>query len=146
MKKLSLLIISILICSAIFCQNKTEFEKNGIKVNFQTTKLGVINNNEFELIKDMGLPGKFVFLPDKKSVVIRHNNGNDELLKVISVQRTPDKNYVFECNKKRVLFISPNTYIITYSIEGNSSLFLFPIISKDIEQLKTVPEKFKVSD
>ena len=142
MKKFSAFVILILLCSTTICQNKTNFEKNGIKVNFQTTKLGEIHNNEFKLLKDIGLPGIFVFLPDKKSVVIRHNNGNDELLKVISTQKTSDRNYVFECDKKRVLFISPNTGVITYSIEGNSSLFLFPILERDLERLKTVTQKY----
>jgi hypothetical protein len=131
-----------MLCFVVVGQNKTEFEKNGTIVNFQTTKLGEIVKNEIELIKDMNVSGVFVFLPDKKSIVIRHQNGNDELLKVKSKKVTPDNNYVFDCDKNRVLFISPTSRIITYSIAGNSALFLFPINIEDIEALKSAIKKY----
>jgi len=144
MKKIFILFIyMIMLCFVVVGQNKTDFEKNGAIVNFQTTKLGEIVKNEIKLIKDMNVSGVFVFLPDKKSVVIRHQNGNDELLKVNSKKVTHDNNYVFDCDKNRVLFISPTSRIITYSIAGKSTLFLFPINIEDISTLKNVLLKYR---
>lgn len=141
MRTISIIILTVLIYSSALGQNKTEFEKGGVKVKFTNTKLGEIVNTDFKLIKEMNLEGYFIFLPKKNAVVLRHNNGNDELLKVISSKKTPDKNYIFVCDKQRVLFISPTSSLVTYSIEGNSSVFVFPIDSNDIEKLKlTVSE------
>ncbi len=123
-------------------QNKSSFESNGIKIKFKTTQLGEITNNKFELINDMKLSGNFIFLPDKKSVVIRHDNGNDELLTIIKTQKAEDNNYVFECNKERVLIISPSEKVISYSIENTPSVFIFPLDENDISKLESVLLKF----
>lgn len=140
----NLLFVSVLlfISFGLLSQNKKEFENNGISINFITTKLGEIVDNKIEILKDMQISGVFVFLPEKKSIVIRHENGNDELLKVITVQNTKDNNYIFTCDKQRVLFLSTNTKLITYSIEGNSVLFLFPIKNEDVELLNIINSKF----
>lgn len=135
-------IIFIVISSCGQNQNKSSFEKNGIKIRFKTTLLGEISDNKFELIKDMNFSGVFLFIPDKKSVVLRHDNGNDELLSVIKSQKTGDNNYVFECNKERILVISPSEKIVSYSIENNPSVFMFPIDEDDISKLKSVLMKY----
>lgn len=143
MKKLILLISVFIIVSA--CgqnQGKSSFESNGIKVKFKTTQLGEISNNNFELIKDMKLSGTFIFLPENNSVVLRHDNGNDEKLTIIKTQKTEDNNYVFGCTKERVLFISPSEKVIFYSIENNPSVFMFPLDDNDVSKLKSVLVKF----
>lgn len=143
MKKIFLIsIILIVVSSCSQTQNKSSFESNGIKVKFKTTQLGEISNNKIELINDMKLSGNFIFLPDKKSVVLRHDNGKDELLNVINTQKTKDNNYVFGCNKERVLFISPSEKLISYSIKNNPSVFMFPLDENDISKLKSVLVKF----
>lgn len=143
MKKLQVLSIAfILICYSAKSQSKADFERNGITINFVTTQLGEISNNQFELIRDMNVAGVFIFIPDKKSIVIRHNNGNDELLEVVETKRTLEGNYIFSCNKNRVLFISTENKVITYTVEGNSSLFVFPIDQIDLSKLKNVIIRF----
>lgn len=143
MKRVVLIFIAFMLAiSSLESQNKSDFEKNGITIRFVTTQLGEIEDNQFKLIKDMNLAGVFIFIPDKKSVVLRHKNGNDELLKVISTKKTHDGNYVFSCNKSRILFISTENKVITYSIEGNSTLFVFPIDEKDIGKLQNIILKY----
>jgi|AntAceMinimDraft_9_1070365.scaffolds.fasta_scaffold06022_5 hypothetical protein len=143
MKKIILLtVLFLLSINSVQSQNKATIEKNGIKIKFLTTQLGEISNNEFKLINDMKLSGVFIFIPDKKSVVIRHDNGNDELLEVLSTSRTPDGNNIFGCNKDRVLVISIKSKMIFYSIAGNSSVFLFPINERDIASLSTLVTKY----
>ena len=144
MKNLFLIIsISIILISCGQSQNKESFEKNGIKIRFTTTQLGEMSNDKFELINDMKLKGVFLFIPDKKSIVLRHDNGNDELLTIISTKKTKEGNYVMECNKERVLMISPNEHKIIYSIVSNTSMFVFPIEETDINKLKDILTKFK---
>gem|GEM_PF-4918908 len=123
-------------------QNKSDFERNGVTINFVTTQLGEIENGQFNLVKDMNLTGVFIFIPDKKSVVIRHSNGNDEKLGVLSSKKTTDGNFVFDCNKDRVLFVSIQKKVIFYSIAGNPTVFLFPINERDIASLRTVVTKY----
>ncbi len=142
MKKALLLVLTILNYSFLIGQDKTLFERNGVVINFQTTKLAIIVNNDIEIKRDLGFSGDFIFIPNKSSVVIRHSNGNDELLKVTKVMKTFENNYIFECDKNRVLFISPDKKVITYSIEGNSSIFLFQLSLKDADLLKSVIKKY----
>lgn len=96
-EKIASSIAFILICYSAKSQSKADFERNGITINFVTTQLGEISNNQFELIRDMNVAGVFIFIPDKKSIVIRHNNGNDELLEVVETKRTLGRHYPVKC-------------------------------------------------
>lgn len=142
MKYLLILLLSILILGSANSQNKSEFERTGIKIKFQTTKLYEITGNQTNLIKDMKLSGVLIFIPDKKSIVIRHDNGNDELLKVISKKTTNEGNYVLQCNKERTLIVSITEQLVNYSVVGNSSFFMFPIQKNEITKLQNVIRKF----
>jgi hypothetical protein len=142
LKSASILLLLLILSSCLQSNNKAVYEKNGVKVQFTTTQLGEYENEKFVLINDLKLAGVFVFIPDNKSVVIRHVDGQDELLKVIGTKKTTEGNYVFECNKQRVLFVSPINKSIVYSVEGNSAVFIFPIHENDIANLKAVTIKF----
>lgn len=144
MKKLIAITISLVLftSSIVFSQSKSEFEKNGIKIRFATTQLGIFENDKFELVRDMNIDGVFVFIPDKESIVLRHSNGNDELLNINSVKKTKDGNYVFDCTKNRVLFVSTSEKMATYSIAGDATMFVFPIDKNDILKLKSVLQKY----
>jgi len=142
MRNLLIILLSTLILGCVNGQNKSEFERTGIKIDFQTTKLYEITGNQATLIKDMKLSGVLIFIPVKKSIVIRHNNGNDELLKVISKKTTNDGNYVLQCNKERTLIVSITEQLVNYSVAGNSSFFMFPIQKNEITKLQSVIKQF----
>ncbi len=145
MNKSLTLILTLIIFSfgCVQSQNKSEFEKNGVKIKFTTTQLGTIEDDKFELIRDMNIDGVFVFIPDKKSIVLRHSNGNDELLPINSTKVTMEGNYLFECTKQRILFVSSSEKMVTYSIEGDSTMFVFPLDANDVEKLKKILQEFK---
>ena len=133
----------IMIVSCVPPQDKKELEKNGIKIEFTTTQAGKINNNEIEIIGDMNAAGVFIFIPEYNSIVIRHESGQDELLKVNKVDVNFNNDYTFSCSKSRVLFVNQTKKIITYTVKGKSAIFVFPINEDNLVALRNVLLKFK---
>ncbi|MCF8386792.1 MAG: hypothetical protein K9G58_02645 [Bacteroidales bacterium] len=136
-------LFSFLFPSCMNSQSKSDFEKNGIKITFTTTQLGTLNENgNLEIIKDMNLAGDFIFIPENKAIVIRHDNGNDELMEVEKISKTPEDRYVFTCNNDRVVFLSPREKIITYSLTGKSGVFVFPVDENSDLDIEAIINKF----
>jgi len=146
MKKIFILLLSAFIINYGISQTKTEFEKNGIKINFRTTKLYELIGNQPKLIRDMNLSGELIIIPENKSVVIRHDNGNDELLKVGNVKKTYDGNYVLDCNKNRTLLIDISEKLVIYSIMNTSTFFAFSIVENEINKLQSAIKQFNISN
>lgn len=145
MKRLIVTIQFMVLLALLSCgqsTGKNGYEKNGVTVRFLTTQLGEIVNEKFELIDDMEEAGVLIFIPEHKSIVLRHNSGQDELLKIDEVNKTEVGSYLFSCTKNRLLFVSTSEKKVSYAIEGSSSIFLLPIDEKDIDKLKGVLVKF----
>lgn len=131
---LFIIILAITACGGI--SNKKQFERSGVIIQFGITQLGELEQNDFKKFKEIYGKGEFILIEKHNSIVIRHDDGGDELLKINNIDKDQNGIYEISCDKERGITINPSLGYIDYYVGDKSFIIRLHIVPHNKTLLK----------